>query len=65
VLKSSSAGKPSIQILCAAEVDCVLADTDEFVEIKTQLKHLGMGKNFASKGMFSNDGKKGHFLKLV
>jgi hypothetical protein len=51
VLKSS-AGKPSIQILCAAEVDCVLADTDEFVEIKTQLKHLGLGWNFASKGAF-------------
>jgi hypothetical protein len=55
VLKSSSAGRRPIQILCTAKVDCVLADTEEFVKIKTQLKHLGFGKNFASKGAFLDD----------
>jgi hypothetical protein len=52
ILKTPSARDKPIEILCYAEVDCALADTDEFIELKKQLKYLGFGKNFPSKGTY-------------
>jgi hypothetical protein len=42
-----------LNILCSAEIDGILkgvGEKDEFVELKTQIRRMGHGRNFINKG---------------